>query len=223
MSGKLPAVRAVQIGVLFELVGVAGISLVATTGGGWWPVAPFLLLYGIGVGLATAQLTGVIMVDVPMEKTGQASGSQSTVRQIGSALGIAVLGTVLFTSTQASIETRVFNLESLNVIEAQPRQVLAETIAKPVADSAGAALEAIPTFLTSQGVPELIAYEVKGAAADGFTDGMKATGWAAAFFLLLGLASTYNLGTKAKEVASVKKPRAKAKPKPKTEAKTKAE
>jgi hypothetical protein len=107
MSGKLPAVRAVQIGVLFELVGVAGISLVATTGGGWWPVAPFLLLYGIGVGLATAQLTGVIMVDVPVQKIGQASGSQSTVRQIGSALGIAVLGTVLFTATQSAAETHL--------------------------------------------------------------------------------------------------------------------
>jgi EmrB/QacA subfamily drug resistance transporter len=223
LNGKLSPTNAVRIGVLLELIAVAGIAFIASTAGSWQGIAPFLALYGVGIGLATAQLTGVIMVDVPMEKTGQASGSQSTVRQIGSALGIAVLGTVLFTSTQASIETRVFNLESLNVIEAQPRQVLAETIAKPVADSAGAALEAIPTFLTSQGVPELIAYEVKGAAADGFTDGMKATGWAAAFFLLLGLASTYNLGTKAKEVATVKKPRAKAKPKPKTEAKTKAE
>ena len=219
LNGKLSATNAVRIGVLLELIAVAGIAFIASTEGSWQGIAPFLALYGIGIGLATAQLTGVIMVDVPMEKTGQASGSQSTVRQIGSALGIAVLGTVLFTSTQSSIETRVYNLESLSVIEAPIRQELAETIAKPVADSAGAALESIPSYLTSQGVPQLIAYDVKLAAADGFTDGMKATGWAAAFFLLLGLASTYNLGTKAKEVAAVKKPRAKAKPKPKAEAK----
>jgi EmrB/QacA subfamily drug resistance transporter len=223
LNGKLSPTNAVRIGVLLELIAVAGIAFIASTAGSWQGIAPFLALYGVGIGLATAQLTGVIMVDVPMEKTGQASGSQSTVRQIGSALGIAVLGTVLFTSTQASIETRIVNLESLSVVDAPARQMLAETIAKPVADSAGAALESIPSYLTSQGVPELIAYDVKLAAADGFTDGMKATGWAAAFFLLLGLASTYNLGTKAKEVATVKKPRAKAKPKPKTEAKTKAE
>jgi len=221
LSGKLSATNAVRIGVLLELIAVAGIAFVASTAGSWQGIAPFLALYGVGIGLATAQLTGVIMVDVPMEKAGQASGSQSTVRQIGSALGIAVLGTVLFTSTQASIETRIVNLESLSVVDAPARQMLAETIAKPVADSAGAALESIPSLLTSQGVPQLIAYDVKLAAADGFTDGMKATGWAAAFFLLLGLASTYNLGTKAKEVATVKKPRAKAKAK--TEAKTKAE
>ena len=223
LSGKLSATNAVRIGVLLELIAVAGIAFIASTAGSWQAIAPFLALYGVGIGLATAQLTGVIMVDVPMEKTGQASGSQSTVRQIGSALGIAVLGTVLFTSTQSSIESRVYNLESLSVIEAPIRQELAKTIAKPVADSAGAALESIPNYLTSQGVPELIAYDVKLAAADGFTDGMKATGWAAAFFLLLGLASTYNLGTKAKEVATVKKPRAKAKPKTASKPKPKAE
>ena len=62
-------------------------------------------------------------------------------------------------------------------------------------------------------MPQDVANQVTIAAADGFTDGMKATGWAAAFFLLLGLASTYNLGTKSKEVATPRKPRAKAKPK----------
>ncbi len=218
LSGKLSATNAVRIGVFLELIAVAGIAFIASTSGGWQGIATFLAIYGIGIGLATAQLTGVIMVDVPMEKTGQASGSQSTVRQIGSALGIAVLGTVLFTSTQASIETRIVNLPGLSVVDAPTRQIIAEQIAGPVADSAGAAIIAIPQFLTSQGMPQDVANQVTVAAADGFTDGMKATGWAAAFFLLLGLASTYNLGTKSKEVAGVRKTRTKAKPKIKADA-----
>ncbi len=205
LSGKLSAVNAVRIGVLLELIAVAGIAFIASTAGGWQGIAPFLAVYGVGVGLATAQLTGVIMVDVPNEKTGQASGSQSTVRQIGSALGIAVLGTVLFTSTQASIETRIVDLPALAVVDEPTRQVIAEQIAGPVADSAGAAIIAIPQFLTSQGMPEEVANQVTIAAADGFTDGMKATGWAAAFFLLLGLASTYNLGSKTKREKKAKK------------------
>ena len=136
------------------------------------------------------------MVSVPMEKIGQASGSQSTVRQIGSALGIAVLGTVLFTATQVSIENRIVDIKSLSVIDVDARKELATSIAKPVSDSAGAAIVGIPAYLTSQGVPDQVATEVTVAAQDGFTDGMKATGWAAALFLLLGLASTYNIGTK---------------------------
>jgi hypothetical protein len=135
------------------------------------------------------------MVDVPMDKAGQASGSQSTVRQIGSALGIAVLGTVLFTFTQSSIETRINELPSLSVLAEPARADLALTIAKPVSDSAGAAIPGISPLLISQGVPEAVAAEVTQAAKEGFTDGMKATGWAAALFLLLGLASTFNLGS----------------------------
>ena len=210
LSGKLSAVNAVRIGVLLELIAVAGIAFIASTSGGWQGIAPFLAVYGVGVGLATAQLTGVIMTDVPMTKAGQASGSQSTVRQIGSALGIAVLGTVLFTATQASIETRIVDLPALSVLDQPTRQVLAEQIAKPVSDSAGAAIPAIPQFLTSQGMPQAVAEEVTVAAADGFTDGMKATGWAAAIFLLLGLASTINLGGKTKREKKAAKAKADA-------------
>ena len=195
LNSKMSALNIVRLGVLLELIGVAGIAFVASTDGGWVGIAPFLTLYGIGVGLATAQLTGVILAEVPMQKIGQASGSQSVVRQIGSALGIAVLGTVLFTATQASIETRIMNIKSLSVIDEASRQDLATQIAKPVSDSAGAAIAGISGYLMGQGIPETVANEVTAAAQDGFTDGMKATGWAAAFFLLLGLGSTYGIRT----------------------------
>ena len=186
LSGKLPPARAVQIGVLLELVGVAGVALFASQETGWVPVAPFLFLYGIGIGLATAQLTGVIMVDVPMEKTGQGSGSQSTVRQVGSALGIAVLGTLLFTGTQVSFEDRLekFGLPS------EQTQVLVEA----VVDSAGSAIPALESGLVTQGVPAAVASEITVAAGDAFTDGAKWAAWAAAGFLLLGFASSFKLG-----------------------------
>jgi EmrB/QacA subfamily drug resistance transporter len=196
MSGKLPAVRAVQIGVLFELVGVAGISLVASTAGGWWPVAPFLLLYGIGVGLATAQLTGVIMVDVPMQKIGQASGSQSTVRQIGSALGIAVLGTILFTATQAAAETHLNEVSAVASMPAADKASFIDGLTGLVVDSSGGFLPSIGKTLVGTGVPQGVADDIQKAANDGFTDGVKSTGWAAAGFLFLGLLSTFAMGSR---------------------------
>ena len=194
LSGKLPPARAVQIGVLLELVGVAGVALFASQETGWVPVAPFLFLYGIGIGLATAQLTGVIMVDVPMEKTGQGSGSQSTVRQVGSALGIAVLGTLLFTGTQVSFEDRLekFGLPS------EQSQVLVEA----VVDSAGSAIPALESGLVTQGVPAAVASEITVAAGDAFTDGAKWAAWAAAGFLLLGFASSFKLGRRKSKESS---------------------
>jgi EmrB/QacA subfamily drug resistance transporter len=186
LSGKLPPARAVQIGVLLELVGVGGIALLASQQSGWGLIAPFLFIYGIGIGLATAQLTGVIMVDVPMEKAGQGSGSQSTVRQIGSALGIAVLGTLLFTGTQTSLEDRL--------AESALSDMQIQFIVPAVVDSAGAAIPQLQDALSAQGVPTEDASEIRIAAGDAFTDGAKLAAWAAAGFLLLGLFSTLNLG-----------------------------
>ncbi|MEY4262687.1 MAG: hypothetical protein RLY88_395, partial [Actinomycetota bacterium] len=196
LSGKLPAAYAVRIGVALEMAGVAGVALVASQSGGWFAVAPFLLIYGIGVGLATAQLTGVIMVDVPVQKIGQASGSQSTVRQIGSALGIAVLGSILFAASQSAIEAHIIGIEQLQTSTVADRQHLAESIATPVVESSGSYISGIAPSLVAAGAPKAAADAIQSAAKDGFTDGVKAAGWAAAGFLALGFVSTFNLGSK---------------------------
>ena len=190
LSGKIAPERAIQIGVALETIAVIGIAVVASTDSGWPILAPFLLMYGLGIGLATAQLTGVIMVDVPAENIGQASGSQSTVRQIGSALGIAVLGTVLFTATQTSLESR---LADLNVPSAQSSQVV-----KVVVDSAGAAIPFLEDQLVEQQVPEKAAHDVVIASGEAFTDGARAAATAAGLFLVLGFASTFSLGSRKK-------------------------
>jgi hypothetical protein len=138
--------------------------------------------------MATAQLTGVIMVDVPMEMSGQGSGTQSTARQIGSALGIAVLGTMLFTGTQSSIDNR---LAELNIEKAQATQ-----ISQIVVDSAGSAIPLLKDQLVQQNVPAAVADEIVIAAGDGFTEGTKFSAWAAAAFLGLGFLSTFRLGSR---------------------------
>jgi hypothetical protein len=180
MSGKLAPALAVRIGVGLELVGVIGVALFANDLAGWWPLAPCLFLYGLGIGLATAQLTGVIMVDVPMDKIGQASGSQSTVRQIGSALGIAVLGTVLFTQLQSSLLAK---LSDLGITGEQ-----ADGFATGVVESAGGNIP----FMEATGTPEALIQ----ASKDAFTDGTKWSALAAGIFLLLGFVATFRLSSR---------------------------
>jgi EmrB/QacA subfamily drug resistance transporter len=191
LSGKLPPARAVQLGVLLELLGIVGFALVASTDTGWQAIAPFLFLYGIGVGLATAQLTGVIMVDVPMEQNGQGSGSQSTVRQIGSALGIAVIGTMLFTGTEASLENRLDEIGVPAAIQGQ--------IVTTVVDSAGSVIPQLSDIAQASGVDGATADSIQLASGEAFTDGAQLAAYAAAGFLVLGFFSTFRLGGLAKE------------------------
>ena len=178
MSGKIAPAVAVRIGVGLEMLGVIGVALFANTTNGWGPLAPCLFIYGVGVGLATAQLTGVIMVDVPQDKIGQGSGSQSTVRQIGSALGIAVLGTVLFTQLQSNLVDR---LTASGMGSDQ-----AKSVTNAVVESAGGAVPAL------QMMPGITAENVQ-AAKDAFTQSVQFAALAAAVFLALGFIATFRL------------------------------
>jgi hypothetical protein len=60
---------------------------------------PGLALYGTGVGFAGAQLTNVVLSEIPNESSGVASGANTTVRQVGAALGVAVIGSLLTAQT----------------------------------------------------------------------------------------------------------------------------
>jgi EmrB/QacA subfamily drug resistance transporter len=194
MSGKVAPAVAVRLGVLLELIGVVvvGLAIGADTGWGW--LAPGLFLYGVGIGLATAQLTGVIMIDVPMEKAGQGSGSQSTVRQIGSALGIAVLGTMLFSATQGVLESK---LNDLNVTGKQQTAIVSVVV-----DSAGGAIPELESGLVANHVPAPVAADIAKASGEAFSEGARWTALAAGFFLLLGFLSTFNLAARRHSDAS---------------------
>ncbi|MFP3963239.1 MFS transporter [Actinomadura fulvescens] len=124
LAGKRGAHQVVRIGMVLEVVAVVALALTITASTGGLGLAPWMLLYGLGLGLTSAQLTNVSLADVPPAQAGQASGTQSTVRQIGAALGIAVIGTVFATSLGHAMADR---LEGSGV-PAERRAVIAEEL-----------------------------------------------------------------------------------------------
>ncbi|MDA8319272.1 MAG: MFS transporter [Actinomycetota bacterium] len=95
LTQRLGGRTVVQLGLAFEAGSVAALGVSLGAGVSGWLIAVWLFGYGIGVGMATAQLTSVLLADVPVAQSGEASGVQSTFRQLGSAIGIAVLGGLL--------------------------------------------------------------------------------------------------------------------------------
>jgi len=75
-------------------------------------VTPFLIS-GIGIGLAVAPVTSAVMATAPRERIGNASGVLSTMRQVGSLLGIAVLGAVLQNRVTANVTTGVAAIQGI--------------------------------------------------------------------------------------------------------------
>jgi hypothetical protein len=193
MGSKLPAVVSVRIGVVLEIVGIVGLGLFANLSQGWWSIAPWLAVYGLGVGVATAQLTGVIMQDVPLEKVGQGSGTQSTSRQVGSALGIAVLGTILFTGIQSYTATEIEGLKELSGYSTEQVNGLGESVGRIVSTTSGGVVPQLSILLQASGAPVGLAMPVQTAAEQGFTDAVKSTAYAAAGFLAVGLLATFTI------------------------------
>jgi hypothetical protein len=61
----------------------------------WTVLLPGLLVMGVGIGLSNPAVTYAALGVVPATRSGMASGVNNTFRQVGIALGIAVLGTLL--------------------------------------------------------------------------------------------------------------------------------
>jgi EmrB/QacA subfamily drug resistance transporter len=70
-------------------------------------LVPGLAFYGIGIGFAGAQLTNVVMSEIPAESSGVASGANTTVRQVGAALGVAMIGSLLSAQILSHSVTRI--------------------------------------------------------------------------------------------------------------------
>jgi EmrB/QacA subfamily drug resistance transporter len=75
-------------------------------------LVPFLLS-GIGIGLAVAPVTSAVMATAPKDRVGNASGVLSTMRQVGSLMGIAILGAVLQNRVTANITTGIEAVQGL--------------------------------------------------------------------------------------------------------------
>ena len=91
--------RIIHAGLLVMLVGLAGIWFTihhydVTTSA--WALAPGVFVAGFGMGLVLAPLFNVILSSVAEHEVGSASGVLSAMQQLGSSIGIAVVGTVFF-------------------------------------------------------------------------------------------------------------------------------
>jgi EmrB/QacA subfamily drug resistance transporter len=193
--------RVVTTGMLLEAVGIMATSLLLAPDLPGWALVPPLFVYGIGVGFATSQLISLVLSDIPPERSGIASGANSTLRQVGSALGIAILGTVLFSAllsgTQTNLDRALPNLSPVcretvaSLVDASGGQILTaiKNPAQSSADQAAFAGSLTPTQSACFRDPAFLAALPKtaGPIETAFVDAARLTGFVATGFVLLGV------------------------------------
>jgi hypothetical protein len=94
-TGTLTAAAGVAVQAAF----IDGSSYIATGVG--------LLLFGLGAGIAMPAATDLIMATLPPSRAGVGSAVNDTVRELGGALGVAVIGSVAATNYRDSVESEL--------------------------------------------------------------------------------------------------------------------
>jgi EmrB/QacA subfamily drug resistance transporter len=139
--------------ILLAAVGLFFLSRVATTDASYAVIALALIIFTAGLGLAMPPATAAVMSSVPVSKAGIGSAMNNTTRQVGAALGVVVLGSIMnsvylsqvarlrYAPLLAHVPAQVLDSTSLGVQEAH---IIAHSIADPhiaqmIADAANQA------------------------------------------------------------------------------------
>lgn len=81
------------VGMLFTTAGLLGLSRLEYTSG-YNAIWPFYVLMGVGLAVTMPTTSSIAMAAVDPDKSGIASGVINAARQVGAALGLAILGAV---------------------------------------------------------------------------------------------------------------------------------
>jgi MFS transporter, DHA2 family, multidrug resistance protein len=85
----------VALGIIIAAAGFYYFSTIAAVDVSYAKFVLAMCITALGIGFTMSPATNSVMGSVPVDQSGVASAMSSTTRQIGSALGVAVLGTIL--------------------------------------------------------------------------------------------------------------------------------
>jgi MFS family permease len=171
LTRHIGVVRVVQLGLVLEFVGLVTVAFIVDPSMSFVDLLAPYGLFGFGIGFASSQLTNVILSDITDDKAGVASGTNSTVRQVGAALGVAVVGSI-FASLTVS-----------RTIDA----VRASALPSSLRDTAVAGVRARgASFAAPHGTSAIDVSTLSHALATGITDAVRPALLLAAAFVLGG-------------------------------------
>jgi Na+/melibiose symporter-like transporter len=170
LTGRFGTKAVVAAG--FALVAVAALVLSRLTVSSGYPLlGTAIAILGIGMGTAMSPATDSIMGSVPKEKAGIGSAMNDTTRQVGGALGVAILGSI----TNAAYQSSVGGTAAVRALPAP--------VQSAVHDSVGGALAATKAMA---GSASSVAAQVSSIADHAFVHAMSNTLVIASGIALLG-------------------------------------
>lgn len=147
---------------------------------------PGLMLFGLGMGLVMAQASNLTLSAVPPDQSGEASGVNNTLRQVGSSFGSAIIGAVLLTTVAGSLAKGITNSP---VIPARAKAALS---AKVSSQASNVELSGVGTA-TSGSVSPAVTTELTSIANQASADGARQAMLYTGFFVFIGFLISFAL------------------------------
>jgi predicted MFS family arabinose efflux permease len=177
LIGKVPMRVLLAVAMGSAAAGLASMAHLTATST-WLALLPGLILAGVGLGITSTGLASAALSAVEPARAGMAAGLTNTLRQIGTATGVAVFG-ALYASRVATT-----TLHDLAGLPAPPGAV--HRLAAAVASGAGTRVAAV--------VPPAARAAVTHAARAGTASGLNDVLLAAAAFAALGAVVGFAFG-----------------------------
>lgn len=94
--------RGLHVGLVVEIIGLALLAAAVAAGSGVIALELTVFVIGLGQGLLFGPVVHTILGTADAHEMGSAAGAMTSLQQIATALGVAVLGTIFFTATNAT-------------------------------------------------------------------------------------------------------------------------
>jgi EmrB/QacA subfamily drug resistance transporter len=136
---RLGARTVVTTGMLLTAAGVFILSFLSPASG-YGHVLLGMLVMGSGMGLTMTPMTELIMSSVPRDKAGVGSAMNDTTREVGTTLGVAVLGSILSSGYTSNLGSAVTSLPDAARQTAEGSLAGALGVANQIGGTQGAAI-----------------------------------------------------------------------------------
>jgi EmrB/QacA subfamily drug resistance transporter len=137
------------------VVAATGLFLMSrmTASSGYGHVLESMIVLASGMSLAMTPATESVMGSLPREKAGVGSAMNDTTRQIGGALGVAVLGSVFTSAYSSGLSTVLTRLPTQVAAEVESSVGAALGVAQRIGGTAGSGLATVATnsFIDAMG------------------------------------------------------------------------
>ena len=108
IAQKIGTKLAVALGILIAAFGLYYFYLIAAVDTNYLKIAIGMIITSLGMGITMSPATNSIMGSIPVDEAGVGSAMNDTNRQIGGALGVAILGTLLNSAYAERIDNIVW-------------------------------------------------------------------------------------------------------------------